>query len=139
MRDVQDFGVDLLRRLEGADMSARALAQRSEISVYNIHTYINDGVIPSMKTLLRLDMVLPGLVEDWGDAVAEYFSTRARKRAQTIRANTVDKPRAGRSKTQGKKSRYGPAGSLAEVCRAARKAGMTYGQYVAANSVAGKG
>lgn len=141
MRNIWEFGVDLLRRMCAADMVQTGLARATGINFSSIHSYVNGLTVPSRKNLDKLDGVLPGLADAWMEAITAYHREIRGLAGQTHRENntllqghgaTVDKPRA---RPKGKQSRYGPAGSLAEIARAARKSGMTYGQYVAKHSV----
>lgn len=147
MRNIRDFGVDLLGRMEAAGLTQTELARASGMNLSSVNSYVNGLTVPGRRNLDKLDGVLPGLADAWGETVTAYHREIRELAGQTHRENntllqghgaTVDKPRARPAgRTPGKKSRYGPAGSLAEVCWAARKAGMTYGQYVAKHSVSG--
>lgn len=148
MSNVKDFGLELMRMMGAADMTQVELSRLSGVHQSSICNYIQGMNVPTMRTLQKLDQALPGLLFAWGNDVAEYQrqirakSIEAMRRAPKPnhykrRGPMVDKPRSAGKWTP--PSRSGPLGSLAQVCREARAAGMTYGQYVARHSVERKG
>lgn len=149
MPNIEDFGPELMRTMGVVNVTQAELSRLSGVHQTSICAYVNGMSVPTTRTLRKLDKALPGLMYAWGDAVAEYQREIRAKATQAMRAaprgthygargGTTDKPKeAGKTRTP--PSRSGPFGSLSQVCREARAAGMTYGQYVGLHSVEGKG
>lgn len=144
MGNIGELGSFLLRMMEAADMTQAELGRRSGVNACSICGYIQGLSVPRMTTLRKLDAALPGLLSAWGDDVMEYHRKITQKSVRAMQAapranhykpgGALDKPSEKKRTSPRAKGPGGSRdglGSLDQVCRAARDAGMTYGEYVA--------
>lgn len=148
MSNIENFGSELLRMMGVAGISNTELSRKSGVSMTSIGSYVTGMAVPRIGTLRKLDKCLPGLSWNWSGAVQAYHRRirengvramhEATKGSHRGKIMDVSRPSAKKEKAT-RIYRVGPKGSLAEVARAAKKAGMTYGQYVGLHSYEVKG
>lgn len=135
MKDVFKLGTEIDRLRGAAGLSQRALAERAEINQSSVSAIICRGVIPTEKTLRKLAAVLPLDLEGWVPAVEEYrrrYIKAAHDKGLEVRRQRIASGR--REETAVPVIKRQAAGEnqarIIELCRAARAAGMSYGEYV---------
>lgn len=123
MRDIFELGPHLAELRMEAGLRLVDLGAETGVNKEMLSDYEKCAVVPSLKTLRKIATALPFRVEEWATPLVEYHRhKRYSRQAEEARARKV--PRAQKA--------AGP--SLGDICRAARAAGMTYGDYVAKHS-----
>lgn len=125
MRDIFDLGPAIAELRKAADLRQVDVAARAGVNVKSMSEYEKGTVVPSTKTLQRIATVLPLQMEEWAEPLRIYHShKRYSRQAEELRASMAPKPK--RTSTS----------VLGDICRAARAAGMTYGDFVATHTAA---
>lgn len=132
MKDVFDLGLEVDKLREKAGLTQKELADRARVNISTLSAIIRGGSIPRERTLRALAEVLPLKLEAWLEPVRQY-QLKARRNAQKMAAEKRRHARETREQRAGApvaRQKYtGP--SIGEICKRARAAGMTYGEYMA--------
>lgn len=124
---VEDLGPALRAAREKAGMTLKELGQAAHVSYITIRKIENGIVVPRGSTLGRLAKALPdaGLKAYLEPVLQHHRAVRAQRR---MPEHLQPGPIVGLAERRPVKA--GPGLSITEVCRAARAAGLTYGEYV---------
>lgn len=137
MKDVHEFGREVDKLRGRAGLSQHGLAALAGVQQCNISAIIRGDCIPREKTLRKLAEVLPLDLEVWMEPVRQYHR-ECKLRANQVRAETIQRRKAERERGEGTpprpvsvKKKQSAGLGIGEICRRAREAGMTYGEYIA--------
>lgn len=125
---VEDLGPALRAAREKAGMTLKELGQAAHVSYITINKIEDGVVVPRGWTLGKLALALPdaGLKAYLEPVIQHHRAVRAQQR---MPEHLQPGPILGLVEKRPVKA--GPGSSITEVCRAARAAGLTYGEFVA--------
>lgn len=131
MKDVRELGTELDRLRVAAGLSTAELARQAGIGQGNVSLYLRGERIPGVKNFRRLADVLGMDAKAWLPAIVQY-QRDARRRISSKEIPAEEQNEGGfvpRAKTPNEIR-------LIQVSRAAKRAGMSYGQFIATHSEA---
>lgn len=132
MKNVHDIGLEVDKLRGRAGLSKAELARLSDIRECTISLIINGANVPTERTLRKLAEALPLDLEEWIEPIRRYHrECKARAQRSAIKAKVLkstEREQDARPLPTKKETHAGA--SIGEICRAARAAGMTYGEYM---------
>ncbi len=131
MDDIKKLGAQLQAARLAAGMTRTALAQVAGVYYQTISNIEEGTTVPMPYTLSRLAKALPqaGLAA-WREPVLLYHRQVRTQRRQRSTQRSLQRDPAQAPAERRPPSRPQPTLSIGEICRRAKAAGMTYGDYV---------
>ncbi len=131
MQDIKKLGAQLQAARLAAGMTRMALGRAAGVNYRTISLAEEGATVPMPYTLTRLAKALPQAgLEAWRDPVLLYHRQVRTQRRQRSTQRSLQWDPAQAPAERRPPARPRPTLSIGEICRRAKAAGMTYGDYV---------